>query len=387
MAADRVVWLLLLLQIGFRCSPSTGAPLIDEQCEPAKGVLLAPEDCGQFHNQLNNKTARICCPVFQNDPSCGKVSRFDATAVIYDSRETHLDQFPWATIIMPRWQWQISCSGSLINRNFVLSAAHCFQAPMRLNNKRHQYKAVFGDWDVLTDEDCKYVRGELECNGPIQHRQIAGILNHPLYDHWADQFLHDIALLKLERPIEYESHIGPVCLPSYSSVMPEIAGRNYTATGWGKTRTWGGLRRKLKVTMVARNVSVCARAYGINSPEVAQVQLCVGGEPRKDVCHGDSGGALMQRENADRWTQVGIISFGSKKCGKALPGVYTNLARYTDWIQASIETLEKADDQQMETTSTAKGISTTEMTSTTEVTSTTETSSDSEEASQSDEMD
>uniref|UniRef100_A0A2M3Z9J6 Putative trypsin-like serine protease n=1 Tax=Anopheles braziliensis TaxID=58242 RepID=A0A2M3Z9J6_9DIPT len=369
MALDRSVWLWLLLPIGFLCNPGAGAPLIDENCDPARGVLLAPEDCGQFHNQLNNKTARICCPVFQNEPSCGQVSRFDATAVIYDSRETHLDQFPWATIITPRYYWQLSCSGSLINRHYVLSAAHCFQSPTRRNKKYQQYKAVFGDWDVLTDEDCKYVRGELECNGPIQHRQIARIFNHPLYDHWADQFLHDIALLKLERPIEYQSHIGPVCLPSYSSVMPDIAGRNYTATGWGKTRSWGGIRRKIKVSMVARNVSVCGSAYGLHSPEVAQVQLCVGGFPWKDVCHGDSGGALMHREDANRWTQVGIISFGSKECGKPLPGVYTNLARYTDWIQASIETMEKEHEQQ------------------TEASSTTEASSDSEETSESDNVD
>ncbi|XP_035796189.1 CLIP domain-containing serine protease 14D-like [Anopheles albimanus] len=378
MATHRIAWLLfLLLQIGFLCPPSTGAPLLNaENCDPARGVLLAPEDCGQFHNQLNNATARICCPVFQNEPTCGKVSRFDATAVIYDSRETHLDQFPWATIIMPRWQWQISCSGSLINRHFVLSAAHCFQATMRLGNRPQQYKAVFGEWDFLTDEDCKYVRGELVCNGPLQHRPIARVFNHPLYDHWADQFLHDIALLQLERPIDYGSHIGPVCLPSYSSVMPDIAGRNYTATGWGKTRTWGGLRRKIKVSMVARNVSACARAYGIKSLEVAQVQLCVGGQPWKDVCHGDSGGALMHRGDADRWTQVGIISFGSKECGKPLPGVYTNLARYTDWIQASIETMAMADGQEMETTST------TEVTSST----TNEDTSDSEATSQSDEV-
>ncbi|ETN60081.1 hypothetical protein AND_008308 [Anopheles darlingi] len=369
MAPDRIAWLLLLLlvQLGWFYRPGTGAPLTNEHCDPARGVLLAPEDCGQYRNQLNNETDRICCPVFQNEPNCGQVSRFDATAVIYDSRETHLDQFPWATIIMPRWQWKNSCSGSLINRHFVLSAAHCFQPDMRLTNKSPEpaYRAVFGDWDLFTDEDCKYVRGELFCNGPVRNSLIARILNHPLYDHWTDQFLHDIALLKLERPlVEYESHIGPVCLPSYSSVMPEIAGRNFTATGWGKTRTWGGMRRKIKVSMIARNVSVCGKAYGIHRPEVAQVQLCVGGQWWKDVCNGDSGGALMHRDTeSNRWTQVGIISFGSKDCGKPLPGVYTNLARYTDWIQAGIETLMVGDEQQTEASSTTEVTPSTEATS------------------------
>lgn len=47
---------------------------------------------------------------------------------------------------------------------------------------------------------------------------------------------------------------------------------------------------------------------------------------------GDSGGPLMMRLN-QRWTQLGIVSFGNK-CGEpGYPGVYTRLSEYTDWIR------------------------------------------------------
>lgn len=40
----------------------------------------------------------------------------------------------------------------------------------------------------------------------------------------------------------------------------------------------------------------------------------------------------MMRLN-QRWTQLGIVSFGNK-CGEpGYPGVYTRLSEYVDWIR------------------------------------------------------
>jgi secreted trypsin-like serine protease len=32
----------------------------------------------------------------------------------------------------------------------------------------------------------------------------------------------------------------------------------------------------------------------------------------------------------------GLVSFGTRKCGNGYPGVYTNLAVYTDWIRSNL---------------------------------------------------
>ena len=34
--------------------------------------------------------------------------------------------------------------------------------------------------------------------------------------------------------------------------------------------------------------------------------------------------------------QVGLVSFGPKRCGDGLPGVYTNVASYMDWIEDNL---------------------------------------------------
>ena len=58
----------------------------------------------------------------------------------------------------------------------------------------------------------------------------------------------------------------------------------------------------------------------------------------EDSCKGDSGGPLVYREGADDpWYQVGVVSFGTKKCGAGTPGVYTRVSAYMDWISKNME--------------------------------------------------
>lgn len=308
----------------------------------AKGVLVPADQCDTYQDRRTNElhsaivdgSTTVCCPVFQNEPNCGRISMYDGV-FSHDSRESQLDQFPWAVVIMKRWVSVSICSGSLISRQFVLSAAHCFVVS-RKKLLPERYRVRLGEWDLNLDEDCQYVEGRLACNDrPPTDIPVEIIVNHKLYDYKSQGYLYDIALLKLIHPAEYSALISPVCLPSWSKDEPTIAGRNFTATGWGKTHSFMALRRKLKIHMKGHNVTVCRRAYSMPAPEVPQLQLCVGGERNRDTCFGDSGGALMRRkdDDGDRWTQVGIISFGGKTCGTGIPGVFTNVAFFLDWIQ------------------------------------------------------
>ena len=69
------------------------------------------------------------------------------------------------------------------------------------------------------------------------------------------------------------------------------------------------------------------------------LQLCAGGEKHKDSCGGDSGGPLTYRKSTDQpYYQVGVVSYGPSKCGKdGIPGVYTRVASFTDWIANKME--------------------------------------------------
>ena len=58
-----------------------------------------------------------------------------------------------------------------------------------------------------------------------------------------------------------------------------------------------------------------------------------------DSCSGDSGGpATYRRTTGSPWFQLGIVSYGSSKCGrKDRPGVYTTVEEYLPWIEAHLE--------------------------------------------------
>lgn len=81
----------------------------------------------------------------------------------------------------------------------------------------------------------------------------------------------------------------------------------------------------------------CNDVYKQAQKSITNKQMCAGGKNGKDSCGGDSGGPLMVKMQIStydiRTFQQGIVSYGPRFCGiQGLPGVYTRVAYYMDWI-------------------------------------------------------
>ncbi len=65
------------------------------------------------------------------------------------------------------------------------------------------------------------------------------------------------------------------------------------------------------------------------------IQICAV-HPYRDSCKGDSGGPLLLKGDGYELIQIGIVSYGSRDCSSGLPGVYTRVSAYVDWIKRNL---------------------------------------------------
>ncbi|XP_069688617.1 uncharacterized protein [Periplaneta americana] len=140
--------------------------------------------------------------------------------------------------------------------------------------------------------------------------------------------------------IGYTPYVSPICLPFDSLRNKTYTGLVSLVAGWGATDigTTGSNQILQWVEVKVIPSVTCAKAYAERTGTMlGPGQICAGGARGQDSCEGDSGGPLMRGE-LQRYYLLGLVSFGAKRCGSEnLPGVYTEIPTYLDWILDNIE--------------------------------------------------
>ncbi|KXJ70018.1 hypothetical protein RP20_CCG025134 [Aedes albopictus] len=205
------------------------------------------------------------------------------------------------------------CGGTLIWMDFVLTAAHCV-----VDHRNIRPDIVrFGDLNLETDDDDEYA----------QQFKISRIYRHPL--HRFGVKYHDIALMKLEKPVRIHDTVCPACL----WIDPEIRFTELVATGWGSTGHFEDRTPSLlKVTLKPLESSKCEKFY---TSEL--VRGLTAGLHENHLCAVDEKMDTCELLHHTRLTPfiVAVTSFGLP-CGLSNPGVYTKIDPYHDWILATM---------------------------------------------------
>ena len=80
-----------------------------------------------------------------------------------------------------------------------------------------------GEWNLNTEVDCddEYLYDKF-CSDPPIDVKIAEIIPHPQYYSNDKNQFNDIALLRLEREVQYSDFIKPICLPFDSRIRGNL---------------------------------------------------------------------------------------------------------------------------------------------------------------------
>ena len=210
------------------------------------------------------------------------------------------------------------CGGSVIDEEFVLTAAHCT--------------------DFLRARDLHILTGTQSLVVGGTRHEVRRIKIHPQYD--GSTFDFDVALVQLKTKITdvRPGQMANVITRDQESLLAP-PGTTSFVTGWGDTgATFPTNLREVSVPIVGRDRCNSEQSYdGHVTPRMLCAGLRVGG---KDSCQGDSGGPLMVMDKLRRFqTQAGIVSWG---IGCALPdlyGVYSRLAVVEKWVSARMASL------------------------------------------------
>ncbi|KAF0304610.1 Serine protease snake [Amphibalanus amphitrite] len=212
-----------------------------------------------------------------------------------------------------------TCGAVLISERFMLTAAHC------LLGGRPQVVRL-GDLNLTSTGD-----------GAPQEYRVVEVISHPEYRH--PHVYHDLALLRLDRTVQFSEFVRPFCLfDGRSSLVDKVS----HVSGWGATEFGGGQSDVLmggNVTIWSQ--SRCAEVYERQLTFKRQLPdgitpalLCAGGE-EQDACQGDSGGPMTVL--TERGTRlVGIVSAGIGCAAPGIPGLYANVAHHLDWIDGVV---------------------------------------------------
>ncbi|XP_015126441.1 uncharacterized protein LOC107048006 [Diachasma alloeum] len=235
------------------------------------------------------------------------VANFRMRAKIVGGVDTNDAEYPFLVGISTEDGF---CSGSIISRRYILTAAHCV-ADLKASDLPHV--------SVRTGNLRSRTSG-----GNVYGVEEIGI--HKGFENNGN-FPHDIAIIKVNTTIKFDRYTQPISL---SESVPRVSNK-VTVVGWGRIAPLNRTppRKPQKVDEVVISRKSCAKVH--RPDPIDRTHICVMGSRRFGICAGDSGGPALFNN-----ALVGITSFSGPSCARGVPDVFTSIPYHLEWIDNTI---------------------------------------------------
>ncbi|CAH1983371.1 unnamed protein product [Acanthoscelides obtectus] len=215
-------------------------------------IVVVLIDCSCLDASLNSHKSWSLLPSIDG---CGE-TRFKRR--IIGGEIAALGQFPWMARLGYKQkrnrELKFNCGGALVNRNTVVTAAHCITG----KNKKELKIVRLGENNALKPIDCE---GNVCAPTPQDYRPMK-IIAHANFG--SRTYRNDIGLIRLKRNAQFHDFVKPICLP-----RADILGSSFKLEGKVQLAGWGTINptrielpsKLYHVTLETRDLDVCRKIY------------------------------------------------------------------------------------------------------------------------------
>ena len=149
---------------------------------------------------------------------CGKQETSPIFNRIINGEDATPNSWPWmASMRVYKYNGQMSktfCAGTLINSEYVITAAHCLLA--------------------YPDSKLAVILGSFN-NNNFNSTNIYNVSSYGYNKNYSSenvQFGYDIGYLKLSRPVQFSESISPICVPGINGPIEDVMNLTVVVAGW-----------------------------------------------------------------------------------------------------------------------------------------------------------
>lgn len=192
------------------------------------------------------------------------------------------------TVKRGAWPWLVAvylnkavgpsfnCGGNLVSAKTVVTAAHCFRTSER-TYEASEVILFLGRYNILNWMEAG-----------VKAAQVEQIVIHSDYMSKDSSYDADIAVVIMQKAVEFTEFIRPICLWEGSDSLNGVVGQYGTVIGWGRDGTGNIVTpepKKINVPVVSE--AECLRSSDTYRYITSQRTFCAGGRDGRGPCNGE----------------------------------------------------------------------------------------------------